>query len=105
MTFAPWKTISSYHCIGSQKIPVQPALAFLQTGAALPNELVNAVDHDWIRVAFDHCERFVGERQVTSVAKSCVVVMISNERQLYAPLSLQLLSFAHDEEFSQFISQ
>ena len=67
---------------------MQPALAFFQTGAALPYEVVNAVDHYWVRVALDHCERLVGEGKVTALAKSCVVVMITHEGQLYTPLAL-----------------
>ena len=85
---------------------MQPALAFLQTGATLPNELMDAVNHDWIRVALNNCtQRLVGEGKATSFAKSCVVVMIPDERQLYDPLSLEFLFFANAEEFSQIISQ
>ena len=84
---------------------MQPALAFLQTGATLPNELMDAVNHDWIRVALNNCKRLVGEGRATSFAKSCVVVMIPDERQLYAPLSLEFRFFTTAEEFSQFISQ
>ena len=59
---------------------------------------MNAVNHDRVCIALDHCEGLVAE------GKSRVVVMIPDERQFYAPLALQLLPFLDAEEGSQFIS-
>ena len=59
---------------------------------------MNAINHDRVCSALDHGERLIAE------GKPRVVVMIPVERQLYAPLAIQLLSFPDAEEGSQFIS-
>ena len=73
---------------------MESALAIFDPCAALPNELVNAINHDRVCIALDHGERLVAE------GKPRVVVMIPDKRQLYAPLAIQLLSLPDAEEGS-----